>query len=312
MVRVGHSSGHEPTSESKMDNPTGRRRKRRSKKRRPAKIPKRIEFLPGLEKSTQYIDESGHDSLFDRRGKSIVGLNRGSHTFMVGMAEIANESAASEQLEELRHALMADVGLKDIFSLRPEAKKTALCFHAKNDHRIVRDRVFDVVRHFDVSVCVAFRRKSLLVWKAKNRAYMGGDYEAKPHNMYDNLILRVAQRRLQSPGHHHVLIAKRGTRIRTQALQKTLLRASGGQRENRRLTFDPISPSESAGLQVVDYYLWALQRMIERGEDRYFELVKSGYREILDLDNRDNTNAGEIYNQDNPLTLKKLKPVTSG
>ena len=52
---------------------------------------------------------------------------------------------------------------------------------------------------------------------------------------------------------------------------------------------DSAYPSECMGLQIVDYYLWALQRLYERGEDRFFNLVAKDYRLMMDLDDTRNT-----------------------
>ena len=61
-------------------------------------------------------------------------------------------------------------------------------------------------------------------------------------------------------------------------------------------------------LQVVDYYLWALQRMLERGEDRFFERLRPAYRLIMDLDDTVSKPYGEWYTDDNPLTLENMLP----
>jgi len=71
----------------------------------------------------------------------------------------------------------------------------------------------------------------------------------------------------------------------------------------------PAYPSEYAGLQVIDYYLWALQRLFERGEDRFFNLVAKDYRLVMDLDDKRNKPYGEWYSDANPLELKKIKPA---
>lgn len=44
------------------------------------------------------------------------------------------------------------------------------------------------------------------------------------------------------------------------------------------------TPPQKAGLQAVDYFLWALQRHYERDESRYVELVWDKVVEIEDLD----------------------------
>ena len=66
-------------------------------------------------------------------------------------------------------------------------------------------------------------------------------------------------------------------------------------------------PREHAGLQVIDYYLWALQRLCECGEDRYFELLRPNYRLIMDLDDKRRHRYGEWYSDSNPLTLRRMK-----
>ncbi len=71
----------------------------------------------------------------------------------------------------------------------------------------------------------------------------------------------------------------------------------------------PAYPNEFVGLQIIDYYLWALQRFYERNEDRFFNLLSNNYRLIMDLDDTRNKEYGEWYNDGNKLSLKKLKPV---
>lgn len=69
-------------------------------------------------------------------------------------------------------------------------------------------------------------------------------------------------------------------------------------------------PSERPGLQVIDYFLWALERLYERGEDRYFNFLQPHYRLIMDFDDKRNRNYGEWYSDRNPLSKQKIKPVT--
>ncbi|MBU2444697.1 MAG: hypothetical protein KJ666_03880 [Bacteroidetes bacterium] len=68
-------------------------------------------------------------------------------------------------------------------------------------------------------------------------------------------------------------------------------------------------PHEVIGLQVIDYYLWAVQRLYEKKEDRFFKLLEKDYRLIMDLDDTRNKPYGEWYSDINKLTFKKIKPV---
>ena len=61
----------------------------------------------------------------------------------------------------------------------------------------------------------------------------------------------------------------------------------------------------------MDYYLWALQRLLERGEDRYFNLLAPAYRLVIDRDDARRAGYGEYYTATkHPLTLNALMPVT--
>jgi hypothetical protein len=71
-------------------------------------------------------------------------------------------------------------------------------------------------------------------------------------------------------------------------------------------------PSESEGLQVVDYFLWALQRLYERREERFFLLLAPQYRLVMDLADNRRRPYGEWYSDYNPLSLEKIEPVTPG
>jgi len=80
---------------------------------------------------------------------------------------------------------------------------------------------------------------------------------------------------------------------------------------NSSILIEPAYPSQVVGLQVVDYYLWALQRLYEREEDQFFKPLAQKYRLIMDLDDKRNKGYGEWYSDTNPLTLEKLRGARS-
>lgn len=50
------------------------------------------------------------------------------------------------------------------------------------------------------------------------------------------------------------------------------------------LNVSAATPKKHAGLQAVDYFIWALQRLYERGEDRYVEYLWWAFRLVHDID----------------------------
>ena len=78
--------------------------------------------------------------------------------------------------------------------------------------------------------------------------------------------------------------------------------------------YSPISvtalrSAEHAGLQATDYFLWALQRAFERGEDRFIRLLWPACRLVIDLDDQRTSRTGTRYTQKKPLTAAALKAV---
>lgn len=65
-------------------------------------------------------------------------------------------------------------------------------------------------------------------------------------------------------------------------------------------------PVHYPGLQVADYFLWALQRFYERREDRFVELLWPSFRLVHDIDDTRVTKYGTYYTQKKPLTIAAL------
>jgi hypothetical protein len=59
-------------------------------------------------------------------------------------------------------------------------------------------------------------------------------------------------------------------------------------------------------LQATDYFLWALQRLYERGEDRFVRLLWPAIRLVIDADDVRTTKRGVYYTQQKPLTVASI------
>jgi hypothetical protein len=261
-----------------------------------------------------FVDEAGDLTLFDKRGRVIIGREGVSKVFMVGVAHLADPDHAKQLLDGLRSQLLADPYFKGVPSMQPEAKKTAYCFHAKDDVAEVRREVFKLLPQLAAKVQVAIRRKSDLATAA--RVLHRQKQKLRENDIYDDLVKRLFKNMLHKADENRIVFARRGKSAREEALQKAIARAKGnferrwGIVANRPTSIRSAYPSESVGLQVMDYYLWALQRLYERQEDRFFNLLAGDYRLIMDLDDDRNKPYGEWYSDSNPLRLEKIKPVT--
>jgi hypothetical protein len=246
-----------------------------------------------------------------------VGHEGVSRTFVVGAALILDPVRLGGELEALRSRVLTDPYFADVPSISGHSRKTARLFHAKDDVPEVRREVFAILRDLGgVEIYAAFRRKLVIAGELRARYERTGE-KLGSEFIYDDLVTALFQNRLHLPHETHIVFARRGKSDRNVALTKAIELAKYRFEMKWRKGIDrptyisSSTPSETLSLQVVDYYLWALQRLLERGESRYFNYLASAYRLVIDRDDTRRTNSGEYYTASrNPLTSEKLMPVS--
>ncbi|RUR84493.1 DUF3800 domain-containing protein [Chlorogloeopsis fritschii PCC 9212] len=263
-----------------------------------------------------FVDEAGDTTFFDKKGRIIVGQPGASKFFMLGVAQIGNPEQVTWELNTLRASLMTNPRFKNIPSMQPEVKKTAITFHAKDDHPKIREKVFELIQYFDIKVFIAIRSKAEIAESAKADFKRLGR-KLEQNAIYDDLITRIFKNLLHKADIIQIAIARRGKAVREEALEQAINQAQKNFESkwkissNSSIIIEPCYPSEVAGLQVIDYYLWAVQRCYERNDDQFFLPLANKYRLIMDLDDKRNKPYGEWYCDRNPLTLEKLKGARS-
>lgn len=275
------------------------------------KLPSRCDEGFGIR--TFYLDEAGDFTLFNRRGAVIVGAEGVSRTLMLGVVELTDPMAATLSLERLRAELVADPYFKNVPSMQISAGRTAKFFHAKDDLPEVRREVMKLLPTLGVKCRVAVRRKESLVVQARFAFQQGK--KLSDADIYDGLASRLLKDSLHQADQNVVVFARRGKAERREALEQTIRRAKHN--FNKKWGTDHDRPTSvlvddswnHAGLQIADYYLWALQRLFERGEDRFVQALADGFRLVMDLDDTRNHPYGEWYTAKNPILIEKIKPL---
>ncbi len=254
-----------------------------------------------------FVDEAGDPTLFDRKGRILVGEDGCSGYFMLGKLDVDDPAALAAALETLRARLLTDPYFKRVPSMQPAQRKTALGFHAKDDVPEVRREVFNVLLQADVRFYAVVRRKVDLLAYVQQRNISDATYRYKGDELYDTLVEELFRRMHPFADRLNICFAKRGDKSRTHAFRSAIERAEArfesdyGVRRSADVAIIASTPPESAGLQAVDYFLWALQRRYERGEDRYLELVWDKVVEIEDMDRIEGGRKGVVYNKKRPL-----------
>jgi len=256
-----------------------------------------------------FVDEAGDSPLFDRRGKVIVGTPGCSRFFMLGLLEVPDPERMKAALGELRSRLLSDAYFKDVPSMQREARKTAMAFHAKDDLPEVRREVFALLKNSPgLRFFAVVTDKMRVLEYVRQRNIRNSSYRYHPNEVYDYLVRRLFRDRLHKADACNICFAKRGKADRTEALLRAVERARERFYEKWGIVSETAvqivvgKPAQYAGLQAVDYFMWALQRLYARGGDRYFVYLWDAVKLIHHIDDTRRYKYGEYYNKNNPLT----------
>lgn len=263
-----------------------------------------------------FVDETGDGVIFDGKGRVLVGTGKVPDYFTVGMVECWTIDRLTQELADLRIHLVADPYFKGVPSLQPEAKKTALFFHAKDDPPEVRREVFKVIERHDLSFYAVVRTMSAVARRVKERNGRDPTYRYRPTELYDSAVRRLFDKKLHTRPAFDVVFASRG-KARTQALREHLLKAQAASRKaagtypDAAIHVRAVPAHQHAGLQVADYCLWALQRLFTKGEDRFLSLIWSKVGLIVDADDTSEKRYGTYHTRKRPSldaqTIKSRK-----
>jgi len=268
-----------------------------------------------------FVDEAGDPTLFSGKGESIVGTNGCSRFFVVGKLEVEDPSVLENALTALRAELMVDPYFAGVESFRPERKKTALLFHAKNDLPEVRYLVFRLLRaagdtlRFHAVVC----DKEVLVRRETEKRKQDPAYRYNPDSIYNGLMRSLFSKLHRFADQYDLCVARRGKKDRNQAIQAAIAHAERdfeskfgfprARADGWQITIS--DPVQTACLQAVDYFLWAVQRFYEIRvnqatgeeirEDRFLNMLWPQIGEIHDQDF--GPAWGTHWTDANPLTL---------
>jgi len=261
-----------------------------------------------------FVDEAGDPTLFGAKGRILVGQEGCSRTFILGKLDVADPAALQAALESLRGELLADPYFKRVPSMQAERGKTALAFHAKDDVAEVRREVFKVLIGFDLRFYAVVRDKASLLDYVRQRNERDSGYRYRGNELYDTLVEELFRRYHPLADRLEICFAKRGSKSRTQAFRSAIEKAEArfesqyGIRRSAEVAIVASTPPETAGLQAVDYCLWALQRHYERAESRYVELIWDKVVEIDDMDRVEGGRQGVVYNKKRPLIVDQEAP----
>jgi hypothetical protein len=258
----------------------------------------------------RFIDEAG-DSTFYLKGKrNALGTEGVSKVFILGMVKI------SESLENVRKVIkqlqskIENDPFYDVPSVQKKKAKAGYYLHATDDIPEVRKEFFDLINTIDCSFEAVVGRKTIerFVTRHKEKEeYFYADLLShllkNKFSRHEKLVLNISERG-QSTKHTNLDLALKKAKQR-------FLEKNDESKLKTKVLFEVQNPTREPLLNLADYLCWAVQRVFEKGDIRYYNLIKEKISLVIDLyDDLNIVDWKNHYdNKNNPLSTKnKISP----
>jgi hypothetical protein len=266
-----------------------------------------------LETTHRFLDETGDTTFYGKGRKLIIGQEGVSLCFGLGIVRIDRPlNEVREEVGALQKQVEADPLLNTIPSVQKRIKAGGFYFHACKDSPDVRTVILHYIRDLPCEAEMVFARKIPRLFEKQ--------HHAREEEFYGDVLSHLVKGRLKGEGTLVLNVAQRGSSTREkvllEALELATKRASkkwDPETLKMRAVFNIQNPRTEPLLTISDYLCWAVQRVFEKGEIRYYDYLLEKIRLVVDLYDRDKYEGWRnYYDKKNPLTAENKigPPVT--
>lgn len=256
----------------------------------------------------RFLDEAGDTTVYGKGKTNIIGTNGVSNCFIIGMLKFKEPiETVREKIISLQKKIIDDPYF-NVPSIQKKTQGAGYYLHATDDLPEVRKMFFDLIKTIDCSFESVVSTKSVEKFESK--------YHGKEEYYYADLLSHLLKNKLTRKEDKLILhISGRGKSTKNNNLQLALAKAKerfGKRHEETPITTDIVFnieyPTVEPILNVADYFCWAVQRVFEKGETRFYDFLKDKISLVIDLDDSEKY-AGfrNYYSPKNPLTVANKK-----
>ncbi|MEX2410711.1 MAG: hypothetical protein WD607_04945, partial [Candidatus Paceibacterota bacterium] len=226
-----------------------------------------------------------------------------SNAFILGMLNIKEPlGEVRKKTRVLQEEIATDEWFAAVPSIIKKKAKSGYFLHAKDDVPEVRKMAYELIKSIDCSFEAIVARKIYSLYEKKHN---GNESE-----FYADLLSHLLENKLSTYEKLVLNISKRSKCTTHKNLQKGLSTSihrstkNNPEKENNcNVVFNVQNPTKEPLLNIADYFCWAIQRVFERGDTRYYDFISDQVSLVVDLYNFENLEKGKnYYNQKRKLT----------
>ncbi len=246
-----------------------------------------------------FVDESGDPNFLGKGKKDLLSSGAASAFFMVGYLELGAIGNFDRRFAAIREEIARD----DFLNVIPSIQHSLRCFHANKDCREVQERVFKALREVDFKFHATVIHKKIDQFLSK--------FHGKKSDFYAYMVERLMENRLHLYPSIDIYFSKMDSVINEENMMLALERARDrfvkkwGDRSRGEVRIFLQQPNQLAALQAVDYCLWAIHRVYNHRDFRYYNFLRDKMSLVHDL-SHGKEYYGTYYNRENPITKERF------
>ncbi len=245
--------------------------------------------MNGTEEFFIFLDESGKPEVFSSKGINLVEKRQASKFLVIAAIRTVNQLKLQQEITAFKLKLLQDKELTKIFS----SSYSLDSFHASNDYPEVKERFYSFINELDIKLDI------LVVEKLK--CFPG--LQRNPGRLYGVMAGQLLKNLCHQTNRTEIIFSRKDSKLK---LRKELEREV----ERVRLEYMQVHPNldkiiklsyfhnphySHGGLQVADYVAYAVFKVFEDNERKWYEMIKDKIGKIQDVCNK------KYFTRSNPL-----------
>ncbi len=263
--------------------------------------------MKNLHEYHRFLDEAG-DTTFYGKGKTIIIGDKGvSKSFMIGMVKFKEPlDIVRKNLLDLQNSIIDNSYLNQIPSIKKKIENQNFYFHATDDPAEVRMKVYEFIYNVNCSFECIVGRKIPAIFDKK--------HQSLENEFYADILSHLLKNKFSKMPKLILNISERGSSTSNKNLNLALNIAKQRFNQNNNnktiktnICFNILNHTKEPLLNIADYFCWAVQRVFEKGETRYYDFINEKISLIVDLYDANNYKEwANYYSPKNKLSKDNL------
>ena len=236
-----------------------------------------------------FIDESGKPEVYSAKGVNLVEAGTATSFLVIAAVRSSDQLLLQQQVTDCKAGLLKDPKLVKIFSPAYALDN----FHAQTDYWQVKERFYRFINGLEVKIDV------LVVEKLKCYDTL----KRNPGKLYGVMVGQLLKNICHQTERTEIIFSRKDSKLKLRQeleveVERIRLEYLSGHRdlESKLVVSYQHNPHYThSGLQIADYVAHAVFHVFEKGNRRWYEMVKEKIGKIHDICNK------KYFTRSNPL-----------